>query len=155
MADVSDTGVAPPEASKEEVTLTKVSLNETVVNNRRGGEIRVLLSPNTVGTSTGFMGLLTIRPGEYVSEHYHPYSEEFLYVSRGTLVVRINGEQELTLNTDEGMVIPKNVRHRVMNQSESEAFAVFHLCPLAPRPDLGHVDTEPYPGQAGASEAGK
>ncbi|MFE2756986.1 hypothetical protein ACFXGA_33815 [Actinosynnema sp. NPDC059335] len=23
--------------------------------------------------------------------------------------------------------------------------AVFHLCPLAPRPDLGHVDTEATP----------
>lgn len=159
MADVPDariTRITPPEESRAgRVSLTKVSLDETAVNSRRGGEIRVLLSPKTVGTDSGFMGMLTLQPGEHVSEHYHPYSEEFLYVSRGTMVVRINGEQELVLTADEGMVIPKNVRHRVMNRSETEAFAVFHLCPLAPRPDLGHVDTEPYPGEAGGSETGK
>ncbi|GHH72166.1 hypothetical protein GCM10017673_26820 [Streptosporangium violaceochromogenes] len=156
MADVSDARTTPPGESRTDQALpTKVSLDKTVVNSRRGGEIRVLLSPKTVGTGSGFMGMLTLRPGEYVSEHYHPYSEEFLYVSRGTMVVRINGEQELVLTADEGMVIPKNVRHRVMNRSETEVFAVFHLCPLAPRPDLGHVDTEPYPGETGDSETGK
>jgi putative monooxygenase len=29
-----------------------------------------------------------------------------------------------------------------MNEGEEEAFIVFHLGPLAPRPDMGHVDTE-------------
>ncbi|MFG1706586.1 cupin domain-containing protein [Nonomuraea sp. M3C6] len=150
---MSDTGVAPSEASPtDKVLLTKVSLDETPVNRRRGGEIRVLLSPRTTRTSSGFMGMLTLRPGEYVSEHYHPYSEEFLYVSRGTMVVRIDGEQELELAAGEGMVIPKNARHRVMNRGDGEAFAVFHMCPLAPRPELGHVDTEPYPD--GSAEVG-
>lgn len=138
----------------ETVLLKKVSLDETAVNTRRGGEIRVLLSPRTTETSSGFMGMLTLQPGEYVSEHYHPYSEEFFYVSRGSMVVRINGEQELELAAGDGIVIPKNARHRVMNRSDGEAFAIFHMCPLAPRPDLGHVDTEPYPGEAVGAEGG-
>jgi hypothetical protein len=29
-----------------------------------------------------------------------------------------------------------------MNEGTEEAFIVFHLGPLAPRPDAGHVDTE-------------
>ncbi|MEO3885613.1 cupin domain-containing protein [Nonomuraea sp. B5E05] len=151
---MSDTGVAPSEASPttDEGPLSKVGLAETVVNRRRGGEIRVLLSPKTTRTSSGFMGVLTLQPGEYVSEHYHPYSEEFLYVSRGTMVVRIDGDQELELAEGEGMVIPKNARHRVMNRGDGEAFAIFMMCPLAPRPDLGHVDTEPYPEEAGEVE---
>jgi putative monooxygenase len=39
------------------------------------------------------------------------------------------------------------MRHRLQNDSTGTAFLVFHLSPLAPRPDLGHVDTEPYPGE--------
>jgi hypothetical protein len=42
------------------------------------------------------------------------------------------------------------LRHRVVNTGQQEAHAVFHLSPLAPKPELGHVDTEPLPasGQA-------
>jgi putative monooxygenase len=29
-----------------------------------------------------------------------------------------------------------------VNEGDEEAFIVFHLGPLAPRPDAGHVDTE-------------
>jgi putative monooxygenase len=53
----------------------KASVHDTEVNRRRGGEIRVLLSPNTVGASAGFMGVLCLAAGEHVTEHYHPYSE--------------------------------------------------------------------------------
>ena len=38
--------------------------------------------------------------------------------------------------------IPINMKHRLVNDGDEEAFIVFHLGPLAPRPELGHVDTE-------------
>ncbi|XVQ90037.1 cupin domain-containing protein [Microbispora siamensis] len=113
-------------------------------NRRRGGEIRVVLGPATAGATTGFLGVLRLAPGEHVSEHYHPYSEEFLYVTGGAMVVRLDGER-LTVRAGEGVLVPKNVRHRVWNEAGENAEAVFHLCPLAPRPELGHVDTEPLP----------
>jgi putative monooxygenase len=34
------------------------------------------------------------------------------------------------------------VRHRFRNVGSTQARMVFHLGPLAPRPELGHVDTE-------------
>jgi hypothetical protein len=34
-----------------------------------------------------------------------------------------------------------------MNDSDAPAFLVFTLGPLAPRPELGHVDTEALPGE--------
>jgi quercetin dioxygenase-like cupin family protein len=40
------------------------------------------------------------------------------------------------------LYVPIEVRHRLMNEGDEEAFIVFHLGPLAPRPDMGHVDTE-------------
>jgi putative monooxygenase len=121
-------------------------------NRRRGGELRVVLGPKTAGATTGFLGVLTLQPGEFVSEHYHPYSEEFLYITRGELTARVDGAAYV-LYEGEGLVVPKNARHRVENHTGEPAEAVFHLCPLAPRPELGHVDTEELPSPAEAQPA--
>jgi putative monooxygenase len=127
------------------VRLAKVAAGDVAVNRRRGGDIRVVLGPKTCGARTGFMGSLTLQPGECISEHYHPYSEEFLYVVQGLITARIDGAQFLALSEGEGLMIPQKVWHRIANDTTAPAFAVFHLCPLAPRPELGHVDAEPLP----------
>ncbi|GII80980.1 cupin [Sphaerisporangium rufum] len=128
----------------DKVACCPVAASDVAPNRRRGGDIRILLSPKTVGSTSGFMGVLTLEPGEYVSEHYHPYSEEFLYVERGSLVMTVEGEP-VTLSPGQSLMVPKNVRHRLVNEGAETAFVVFHLGPLAPRPELGHVDTEPLP----------
>jgi putative monooxygenase len=139
-------GLAEVDAGRErnvlEALARKVSVHDVIANRRRGGDIRVLLSPTTVGAASGFMGVLSLDPGDYVTEHYHPYSEEFLYVTRGRLIVRIDGEP-VEVSAGEALLVPIDARHRVENIGEERAEVVFHLCPLAPRPELGHVDTEP------------
>lgn len=120
----------------------KVAASDVTPNRRRGGELRVLLGPATVGATAGFLGTLRLAPDEFVSEHYHPYSEEFLYVVSGQLTVRID-DTPVTLTAGEGVLVPKNARHRVENPYTEPAEVVFQLCPLAPKPELGHVDTEP------------
>jgi putative monooxygenase len=122
----------------------KVTAADVTPNRRRGGDIRVLLSPKTVKSTSGFMGELTLEPGEFVSEHRHPYSEEFLYVVRGSLLMRVEDET-VRLGPGDSLMVAINDRHRLENDSDEQAFVVFHLSPLAPRPDLGHVDTEPLP----------
>jgi quercetin dioxygenase-like cupin family protein len=118
-------------------------------NRRRGGDLRTMLSPATVKSTSGFMGVLTLQPGECVTEHYHPYSEEFVYLVSGQLLVRLDGEA-VPLAAGEGLFIPIGTRHRLENSDAAQpAFAVFHLGPLAPRPDLGHVDTEPTHATSG------
>ena len=111
-------------------------VDETAADNRRGGDVRTLLSPKSVGSSSGFMGVATIPAGDWISEHYHPYSEEFIYVCSGSLTADLDGEAQ-TVNGGEALYIPINVKHRLRNEG-----SVFHLWPLAPRPDMGHVDTE-------------
>jgi putative monooxygenase len=123
-----------------------VAEREVAVNRRRGGDIRVVLSPKTVGSASGFMGTLTLGAAETVTEHYHPYSEEFLFVVRGRIAALLNGDRVVELAAGEGMMIPEGIRHRVWNPGTVESYAVFHLSPLAPRPELGHVDTEPVSG---------
>ena len=118
-----------------------VDLSETHPNTRRGGDLRALLTPTAVGATSGFMGLAIIQPGDRIAEHYHPYSEEFVYVVDGLLEVDLDGEP-YAMRPDQGLLIPLNVRHRFRNVGDVEARMVFHLGPLAPRPELGHVDTE-------------
>jgi putative monooxygenase len=122
----------------------KVSIADVAPNRRRGGDLRVTLSSKTVGATSGFGGVLRLAPGDFVSEHYHPYSEEFVHVVAGELEISV-GEAKLRLTAGDSLMIPIGVRHRSVNVGDVEAYLVFHLSPLAPRPDLGHVDTEPLP----------
>lgn len=125
-----------------------VHRDATPPNYRRGGDIRTLLSPATVGATAAFMGTLSLAPGEIVTEHWHPYSEEFLYCVSGDVVITVNGEQHRLVG-ESAIHIPLGVRHRIVNDGEESAFFVFTCGPLAPRPELGHVDTEPSPGTLG------
>ncbi|MEZ3179664.1 cupin domain-containing protein [Streptomyces pimonensis] len=118
-----------------------VDLSETEPNRRRGGDLRTLLTPTSVGSTSGFMGLAIIKPGERIGEHYHPYSEEFVYVVSGALEVDLDGEP-FVLRAEQALMIPIDMRHRFRNVGDREARMVFHLGPLAPHPSLGHVDTE-------------
>jgi putative monooxygenase len=117
------------------------SLDEIPPDRRRGGEVRVLLSPRTVHSTSGFMGTAVLEPGQRIAEHYHPYSEEFVLVITGAIRAELDDEPQ-PLTEREGLLIPPNVRHRLVNAGERPAEIVFHLGPLAPRPELGHVDTE-------------
>jgi aromatase len=134
--------------AKLERAVRPVSGTDVPANRRRGGDIRTILSPATVGATSGFLGTLRLLPGEVVTEHWHPYSEEFLYCVRGAVTLRLDGTPQ-TLSADQGVLIPIGMRHRLRNDGTDEAFCVFHLSPLAPRPDLGHVDTEPPPAELG------
>jgi putative monooxygenase len=126
-----------------------IAIEDISADRRRGGEIRTLLSPKTVGSTSGFMGVAILQPGESIAEHYHPYSEEFLCLVRGALTVDLD-DVATPVAAGRGLYIPIGVRHRLRNTGDEEAFAVFHLGPLAPRPELGHVDTEKSAEQAGA-----
>ena len=108
---------------------------------RRGGEIRTLLSPRSVGSTSGLMGVAAIAPGDWIAEHYHPYSEEFVYVVAGSITAELDGSA-VEEPKRHGTLIPAGVRHRLANRTAEDASIVFHLGPLAPRPELGHVDTE-------------
>jgi putative monooxygenase len=127
-----------PKAERAAGFFSREEANE---DTRRGGVVQTLLSPKTVGSTSGFMGVATIAPGDRISEHYHPYSEEFIYCVSGTLTADLDDEPH-EVNAHSGLMIPINMRHRLRNEGDEDAFIVFHLSPLAPEPPLGHVDTE-------------
>lgn len=118
-----------------------VATHEVAPDRRRGAEVRVLLGPRTVSSTSGFLGVAHLLPGERIAEHYHPYSEEFLYVTRGEITVDLDAEP-VPVAAGSALFVPVNVRHRLRNVGTVPAEVVFQLGPLAPRPELGHVDTE-------------
>ncbi|WP_433324583.1 cupin domain-containing protein [Spirillospora sp. CA-294931] len=118
-----------------------VAADDVEPNRRHGGAIRVLLSPSSVTTTAGFMALFDLEPGEHATEHYHPYSDEHVVVTAGELVVVVNGV-ETKLGPREAALIRRGARHRYENRGQERATAVLFLGPLAPRPDMGHVETE-------------
>jgi aromatase len=107
----------------------------------RGGDMRTILAPGTAGSAFGLTGLVELAPGERVNEHYHPYSEESLVLVQGQVEVDLDGRPS-PLAPRQAVLVPRNMRHRVRNTGSTTALLVFALSPLAPRPDLGHVDTE-------------
>ncbi|MBT0769507.1 cupin domain-containing protein [Kineosporia sp. J2-2] len=118
-----------------------VRVADIPADRRRGGDLRTLLTPSRCGSTSGFMGVVKLEPGDVVTEHYHPYSEEFLYCVSGSVTLRLDG-QPRPLGAEEAVLIPIGVRHRLENHGTETAHLVFQLAPLAPRPELGHVDTE-------------
>ncbi|GDY31756.1 cupin domain-containing protein [Gandjariella thermophila] len=122
----------------------KVAMSEVTPSRRQGGKTRALLTPTSVSAISGFMGTVTLEDGERVAECYHPYSDKFLFVVRGSLLFRIDGE-EVTAGENEALLITRGQRHSIENVGTTQAFVVYQITPLAPRPEWGHVDTEPVP----------
>ena len=121
--------------------LVAISRSAVPSKTDRGGTMHILLSPRTVETTSGFMGTLVLAPDEAYGKHYHPYSDEYLYVVEGK--VSITGDtNSIVVHTDTGVFIPKGVPHRLQNTGTVAATIVFFSCPLAPRPELGHVMLE-------------
>ena len=116
------------------------SVGAVTANTRRGGDLRMLFGP-AVGCGRGLFGHLLLKPGEAFREHYHPYSDEAILVVRGALIARLD-DQLVSLQAGESALIPANVRHRLASASDDDTEVVFALYGLAPRPDLGHVETE-------------
>lgn len=107
----------------------------------RGGRLQVLLSPQSVGTSAGFLGTFALDPGEVFLKHYHPYSEECFYVVKGEVTIE-GDENTIVASQGTGVFVPRNEPHRLRNDGTEETVLVFFCSPLAPSPAEGHVMLE-------------
>ncbi|MGI8694090.1 MAG: cupin domain-containing protein [Geodermatophilaceae bacterium] len=107
----------------------------------RGGDLRIVLSPRNADATGGIMVVADIAPRRAIREHYHPYSEERVLVLDGEMLLTL-GEDSYVVKSGHAFVIPAGVPHRMGCDGDTAVRAVLCLGPLAPQPELGHVDTE-------------
>jgi len=121
-----------------EVAVVAIASVEVVT--RRGGQIRVAISPRTVGSRHHILGEVVLRPGESIAEHVHDYGEESLFVVRGSGELRAEGG---LYPLGPGLVAfaPRGSSHAIDNTGTDELVIVFASAPLAPSPDSGHRET--------------
>ncbi|MGW4826630.1 cupin domain-containing protein [Amycolatopsis japonica] len=129
--------------------LIKVSMRDVIPSTRMGGSIHPLLTPLTVGATAGFLGTMRLEPGEFVATHYHPHSDEFLFVAQGVMTLRL-ADEIVVVEANEATMIPKHTPHRIENNGDAPTLLVFQMAPLAPSPEEGHVEVEamPFPDAA-------
>jgi putative monooxygenase len=135
-----------PRAGRDDIPMSdsrvgRIRAEEIEPYRARGGQLRMVLHPGSVGSRSGYMGTAVLQPGEYVVEHFHPYGEEFLYNITGDLVLEVEGEK-WAVGPGEGIYVPIGKRHRLRNAGSTESLTVYHIGPLAPDPSLAHIDTE-------------
>lgn len=117
-----------------------ISENDVVAVTERGGRIKVLASPGTLGTTQLILGIAALGPGEEILEHVHDYGEEVIYVIKGSGMFYIDDEK-FSFEKGNAFVVRRGQRHRIVNEGPEDIAMVFSSAPLAPSKDRGHRDT--------------
>ncbi|NQX49140.1 cupin domain-containing protein [Paenibacillus tritici] len=122
---------------KQMYASTVVQLEDVPVVHARGGQMRVLASPATIGATQLIMGHVLLQAGEEIKEHLHDYGEETVFVVRGQGTAFI---EDIPHSIRENclFIARKGERHRVVNEGPGDMELVFATAPLAPRPEIGH-----------------
>ncbi len=107
----------------------------------RGGEIHVLISPTSVGSTKMIMGTATVPVGGKVLQHAHPHSEECFYVMRGQGKI-VFEDGEVPFQSGQAVLTPQGQPHSIHNVGDEEILVVFASGPLAPSPKEGHIILE-------------
>jgi putative monooxygenase len=108
----------------------------------RGGEIHVLISPTSVGSTKMIMGTATVPVGGKVLNHAHPHSEECFYVLKGQGKIVVEGVGEVPFEPGQAVLTPQGKAHAIYNVGDEEILVVFASGPLAPSPKEGHIILE-------------
>ena len=108
----------------------------------RGGEIHVLISPTSVGSTKMIMGTATVPVGGKVLKHAHPHSEECFYVLKGRGKIEFEGIGEVYFQPGQALLTPQGKAHSIYNVGDEEILVVFASGPLAPSPKEGHIILE-------------
>lgn len=117
--------------------ITTIDIHQISPVHHRGGDLRVSISPKTVGSKHHIMGRVILQPGESVIEHAHDYGEESFYIVSGTGIISSQG-REYQVSPNQSVYTPRGVSHAVTNTGAEPLVIVFASSPLAPSPEKGH-----------------
>lgn len=120
----------------------KCNINSVDPITKRGDEVRVLISPKTVGATQLIMGVAKLKTGETVAPHLHDYSEECFFVLKGQGTLHLESGECIDFSPGDAVIVPKGVVHWVENSGDHLMEIVFASAPLAPRSTNGHRDLQ-------------
>lgn len=98
-----------------------------------GSEIRELLAYRNSGIRHQSLAEARLQPGASTQEHYHPKSEEIYFITEGSGLMRLEGE-EREVNAGDAIAIPPGKRHKLFNTGRG---VLRLLCCCAPAYEHG------------------
>ena len=107
-----------------------IKMDEARLERILGGPIKILATPETVGSKNIVLVYGLFGPGEGLVPHIHPSSEEIYHVVRGKGTVYVGREKKVR-PIDAGMTlyIPPGEIHFVRNTGEKTLEVAFCLSP--------------------------
>jgi quercetin dioxygenase-like cupin family protein len=109
----------------EQASMSFASRHTSLVNSQRAnqfdwGSIQWLVSGDLMKNAQITFGYVQIEPGQKNPKHYHPNSDEVLYLLEGELQHSL-GEEVVTLQPGMAIFIPQGVAHDAINAGTSTA----------------------------------
>lgn len=93
-----------------------------------GSEIRELLAYRNSSILNQSLAEARLAPGGSTQEHYHIKTEEIYYITHGTGLMRIDG-QEFSVKPGDSIAIRPGKKHKISNTSDQ---TLRFLCMCAP-----------------------
>lgn len=100
-----------------------------------GSEIRELLADRNSCIRNQSLAEARLPPGAKTTRHYHPKTEEIYYITHGSALMEIDGENR-TVGVGDAIAIPPGAKHQLTNTG-SETLRLLCCC----APGYTHEDT--------------
>ena len=105
-------------------------LDEIQTKEVLGGPLKIVFNPETAGTKHLRFSVGHFSPGQGLTGHIHPESEEVYYVIEGRGTVYIGKEKaETEVNTDTAVYVPPGTIHSIRNTSNRKLIVAFMVAP--------------------------
>lgn len=77
-------------------------------------------------------GVILMKPGETLGDHYHEEVEETFYFTQGTPIMKVN-DQEHRVNVGDAFRLVPPDKHDIINDTEGEVKITFIKYPFRPK----------------------
>ena len=136
--------------------MTIIRRADQILEARRPGVNRLVMTGPTTGATMISVSDLTMDPGSTIPYHVHPNTEESMYLVEGELVAMLDGKRFRFAQGD-CMIATQGRGHGFINESDSPARMITMYPSVAPEmtpvDDSGIVDGRPESGVTFRSEA--
>jgi putative monooxygenase len=122
----------------------------TIANGK--ARVRKLLTPESTGHTTAYLGILEADPGAEIPRHVHPQSAEIMYVVSGAGVLTV-GAESFPFGPDTAIHVPENSPHMASFTGPDKTIMIQLYAPAGPEQRFIDAKAPPKSGAAPAPGA--